>query len=111
HRCPTAVGELPLTYTPVDAGQQIRVGQGKRLFGLWTGKYVKQFLANSHGVFPSLPASETGGRPIDPVGARPPPALRPHPIVDAPDAIFPDTRRYLVFVALVHQTFGSQDNP
>jgi hypothetical protein len=66
HWRPAAVGELPLAYTVVDLRQQGRFGQGERLFRLWTGKYLKQFFANSHGVLPThachcLPARSAAG--------------------------------------------------
>jgi hypothetical protein len=48
---------------------------------------------------------------IDPVGAIPPPIVGLHGIMDAPEAILPDTWGHLVFVALMHQTLGGQDNP
>jgi hypothetical protein len=30
--------------------------------------------------------------------------------MDAPEAILPDTRGHLVFITLVHQTFGGQES-
>jgi hypothetical protein len=40
----------------------------------------------------------------------PPPVVGLHGIMDTPEAILPDTRGHLVFIPLVHQTFGGQES-